>query len=163
MNNDSDEIKSCDYCHKPVSIYESLTEYGKHYHESCYIHRTTRELEKYRKKFLNGKLTRADKLDILDKFELLERLKSERTVFKGFVTVEERSSNTRSTQKVMVYKDRDGLIPVLDEQGNPVFKEVDNNKTQTAIIRPSVTRQKIPVASKQLSAKDIPRLLESLH
>ncbi len=159
----ADEIKTCDYCHTSVSIYESLTEYGKHYHESCYIHRTQKEIESYKKKFLNKNLTQGDKIDLVDKFNLVQKLMIERTEFRGFTPIcEFRKDTPLRTEKSVLYLGN-GLVAV-DKTGFPVIIETKSSTVsfRTLKLRPVVDRIKSDIKPKMLTVKDIPLLMEIL-
>lgn len=159
-----EEIKICEYCHISVSIYESLTEYGKHYHEHCYIHKTQKEIEGYKKKWINRTMTDGDKLDLVDKYNLVEKLKTERTIYKGNVPVFMKTNSTNeATIKTMLCHNKAG-VPVLDGDGKPVFIEEKVVCKEFAYVkaRPAVERIKTGYKPKLLTVKDIPLLMESL-
>lgn len=159
----ADEIKICDYCHVSVSIYESLTEYGKHYHESCYIHKTQKEIDGYKKKFLNKALTRGDKVDLIDKYNLVQKLMLERTEFKGFTPIAEFKKDTPlQTEKTMLYLGN-GMVAV-DENGFPVFIKTKSPSVsfRTLKMRPVVNRIKTDFKLKLLTVADVPLLMELL-
>jgi len=154
--------KVCEYCHAPVSVFESLTEYGKHFHDYCYIHNTQKELEGYKKKWINKSLTDGDKADLVDKFNLVQKLKSERTEFRGFVPIGEFKSETRTIpEKTMLVV---GTQVVVDQNGFPVFIESKDPTVSftTLKLRPSVARIKSRIKVKKLTVQDIPLLMESL-
>ena len=158
-----DEVKKCDYCHDVVSIYESLTEYGRHYHESCYIQRTQKEIDAYKKKFLNNSLTDGDKFDLVDKFNLVQKLIIERTEFKGFTPVGEFKKDTPlQTEKSMLYLGN-GWVAV-DEKGFPVFIESKTPSVSFSSLkmRPLVTRTKTGLKTKVLTIDDVPLLMGAL-
>lgn len=152
--------KKCDYCHEEVSVFESLTEYGKHYHERCYIHKENKELEGYRKKWINGKLTEGDKAEIVDKYNLLQNLKKETTVFKGFAPIQEIQKSTLLKKEKRVLSLPDGTT-VIDKEGNPVFIEVEEPAVSmsTKRLRPVVEKIKHPhKPKKHLFAEQILQL-----
>ena len=139
----ADEVKTCEYCHEAVSIYESLTEYGKHWHERCYIHKANKEIDGYKKKWINGKLTKGDKADLVDKFNLVQKLTSETTTFHGFVPVREVERHTplRKERRILTLP---GNVPVLGSDGKPIFVEelIPSVSCRYLWMRPKVTKQK---------------------
>jgi len=159
----ADEKKICEICHVSLSIYESLTEYGKHYHESCYIHKTQKEISGYKKKFLNNTLTLGDKDDLIDKYNLVQKLMLETTEFKGFIPISEIKTDTPLlTEKTMLYLGN-GQVAV-DENGFPVFIETKSPSVsfRTLKMRPFVSRIKKDIKPKVLALKDVPLLMEFL-
>ncbi len=159
-----DDMKSCDYCHDEVSIFESITEFGKHYHENCYIHKTQKEIEQYKKKFINNTLTDGDKDDLVDKFNLVQKLKTERTNFKGFSVVGDFQKNTPvMTEKTMLYLG-DGVV-VKDNDGKPIMMGVPSPTVSFTSfkLRPNVTKTITKTKCKVLTKEDIPGLMENLH
>lgn len=159
----ADETKKCDYCGEPVSIFESLTEYGKHYHEQCYIHRTQKEIDGYKKKWFNKTMTEGDKIDLVDKYNLVQKLKIEKTEFRGFVPIGEHKRETPAVTEKVVLAIGGGEV-VVDKNGFPVFIEVKEPGVSftTLKMRPSVAKVKSLIKVKQLTVKDIPLLMEAL-
>ena len=160
--------RQCDYCHTNVSIFEGLTEFGKWLHEQCYIHRTQKEIEGYKKKWINKKLSSGDKSDIIDKYNLVQKLMTERTEFKGLLLKAElnlkRHALTSEPEKRILYLDNNGCIPVFDENGFPVFI-IDDSPTiemRLAVMRPVVERHKTGFKPKLLTVADVPLLMENL-
>lgn len=158
----SEYDKICDYCRQPVSVFESLTEFGRHWHDRCYIYKTNKEVDAYKKKFINGTLSKGDKADLVDKYNLVQTLKADTVEFKGWVQVNEKIVNRRELtdepDKMMLYQDKDGLKPVLDEWGKPIFVE-DNTPSITlrnAVMRPNVIRR----ASKSKMIKSADEILQ---
>lgn len=154
--------KQCEYCHSNVSIFEGLTEYGKWFHEQCYIHHTQKDLEGYKKKWINKNLSDGDKADLVDKFNLVQKLKAERTEFKGFVPVGEFKSETKAIPERTVLAV--GTQVVVDTKGFPIFIESKDPTVSftTLKMRPNVARIKSRVKVKSLTVQDIPQLMESL-
>jgi hypothetical protein len=151
--------KKCTYCHEPVSIFESVTEFGMHYHESCIIHKLQSEIDAYKKKWINGKMTAGDKADIVDKYDLVQTLMSERTEFKGWEQIGEHKVERRFTHepdRMLLYADEWGTQPIL-EDGKLIMIE-DNAPSisiSNAIMRPNVVKTALPVTRKLLSAEQI--------
>lgn len=120
----------CEYCHNPVSVFESITEYRKHYHQACYIQRAQKELEGYKKKWLDGKMSKGDKTIFLDKYELVKKLMTApESKFRGWTPVAEKKRERITTEKRMVLeKKTTGYKEHKDEKGN-VIKDVDGRST----------------------------------
>lgn len=154
--------KTCEYCHQSVCVFESLTEYGKHYHDRCYIHNTQKELEGYKKKFINKSLSAGDKDDIVDKFNLVQKLKAEHTEFKGWMPIGEFKCETKAIPERTVLAV--GTEVIVDKDGFPVFIEskIPSVSFTTLKMRPNVTRIKNHIRIKKLTVHDIPQLMESL-
>lgn len=156
----SEYDKLCEYCHAEVSIFEGLTEYGKWWHERCYIHRTQKEIEGYKKKWINNKLTEGDKADLVDKYNLVQTLKSEHTEFKGFEPIADKECGARFTTEKTILS-LPGGIPVLDSDGKPIIIETKTKSVSCRYIwmRPRVVRTKQTVKPKLIkSAEEILRL-----
>lgn len=152
--------KKCDYCHETVSVFESITEFGKHYHERCYIHKTNKELDGYKKKYFNGTMTDGDKIDFIDKHNLVQKLKAERTEFKGFEPIKETERRTAiRTERSVLYLP--GGTPVVDQDGNPIIIEekVPSVSCRYIWFRPRVVRKKVPVKRRLLTVHDLPQLM----
>jgi hypothetical protein len=152
--------KTCDYCHEPVSVFESLTEFGKHWHERCYIHKINKEIETYKKKFINKTLTAGDRADLVDKYNLVQNLKSEHTEFKGFGLFEERTvvrkCLTAEPDRQILYQDEHGMQPILDGSGKQILVE-DNSPSisiRNAIVRPVVIRTKQTAKPRLIKSAD---------
>lgn len=159
----ADEVKSCDYCHESVSVYEGLTEYGKWFHEQCYIHRTQKEIEGYKKKWINKTMTDGDKVDLVDKFNLVQRLMVERTEFRGFVPISEYNRSTPVLVEKVALCIPNGEV-LVDKNGFPILMETKTPSVtmKTLSMRPSVARVKTGFKPKLISVQDIPLLMESL-
>lgn len=160
----ADDSVKCDYCHNQMSIIESITEYGKYYHQDCYIHKIGKEIEGYKKKWIDGKLSKGDKVELLDLWNLRENMIANKTEFKGFAlvgeTVTKRNVLTKEPLREALYEDRYGMIPVLDEDGNMKFKE-DNSPSieiRNAIMRPQV-RKSPKKERKLITMEELPKLL----
>lgn len=154
--------KVCEYCHKPVSVFEGLTEYGKHFHDYCYIHQIQKDLERYKKKWINKSLTDGDKVDLIDEYNLVQKLMTERTEFRGFVPIGEyKSESCAIPEKLMLVV---GTQVVKDQDGFPVFIESKDPTVSftTLKLRPNVVRIKSRIKVKKLTVHDIPLLMESL-
>lgn len=157
--------KTCDYCTKPVSVFEGVTEFGKWWHDSCYIHKTNKEIEAYKKKFLNKTLTAGDSADILDKYNLVQILRSEHVEFKGWGLFKDstvvRNSLTEEPDRQILYQDEHGMQPILDESGKKIMVK-DNSPSisiRNAIVRPVVVRTKQKKQPRQItSAHEILRI-----
>lgn len=160
--------KKCSFCSEYVSIFESLTEFGKHYHHNCMVHKLNIELETYKKKYLDGKMSSGDKTIFLDKFKLSRDLMVEKTEFKGWKMVEERKTKKFNKEKVMLVEPVT-FLPILDKDGKPQYVEdAYSNEMTVAILRPDVITQKMPQKTKALEAghvkktltiRDVPRLM----
>jgi hypothetical protein len=147
--------KKCDYCHEDVSVFESVTEYGKHYHESCMIHKLQSEINDYKKKFLNQKMTKGDKADLVDKYQLCQTLMSERTEFKGWKMIQETSRSTRKTIERVALSDSNGFL-IVDPNGKPVLIEEEGPSVEItyAKMRPDIVRTKLPVSKNLLKTAE---------
>lgn len=168
-------IKKCDYCRNEVSVFESLTEFGKHFHQDCMIQKLNKELEAYKKKFLDGKMSVGDKVIFLDKFEFVKKLVSEpREEFKGWKSIQNRQRQQIKGEKVIMVGDdylRTGSIP-KGEDGKPQLVDSgEHSETSFTIIRPSTEKTTTPVTKKSLSGcsgqkkltlDDVPRLMASI-
>ncbi len=159
----ADEVKKCDYCGGSVSVYEGLTEYGKWYHEQCYIHRTQKEIDGYKKKWINKSMTEGDKVDLVDKFNLVQKLKVEKTEFRGFVPIGEFKSETPAITERLALSLKSGEV-LVDKSGFPVIVEVKSPSVSMKLLktRPSVAKTKNLIKIKQLTVQDIPLLMEAL-
>lgn len=159
----ADEMKKCDYCGGEVSIYEGLTEYGRWLHERCYIHRTQKEIDGYKKKWFNKTLSEGDKVDLVDKFNLVQKLMVEKTEFRGFVPIGEFTRETPTVTERTVLALGGGEV-VVDRSGFPVFVEVKKPGASftTLKMRPSVAKVKNLIKVKQLTVKEIPQLMEAI-
>jgi hypothetical protein len=159
----SEYDRICDYCHAPVSVFESVTEYGKHWHDRCYIHKTNKEIEDYKKKWINGKMTKGDKADLVDKFALIQNLKTESREFRGFIPIDE----TESASHELLVEDKVMLVDAdycsngiqnCGDDGKPVFVSAKTPaiSIRTPKLRPDVAITKHPVRQKILkSAEEI--------
>lgn len=156
--------KKCELCHAKVSVFEGLTEYGKWFHERCYIHNTQKEIDGYKKKWVNGSLSNGDKMDLVDKYNLVQKLMAEQTQFNGFVPIGEFKRDTPSIpeRRMLV----SGTQTLVDNNGFPIFVESNEPTVSftTLRIRPSVTRTKrnVKVKVKKLTVQDLPLLMENL-
>lgn len=168
MNDDYD--KKCEKCKDTVSVFESVTEFGKHYHQNCYVHKLQLELEAYKKKWLDGNMSRGDNAIFLDKFQLTNKLKiAPQIEFNGWQPIKEHKRTQLSGEKRMIVDEQ--FRPILKD-GKPQY-EIDHTGSSmtTLSLRPNVRvtnrRQlkKSLSASKEqirLTAADIPRLMEEL-
>lgn len=161
--------KQCEYCHEPVSVFESLTEFGKHYHDSCYIQKTHRQLEGYKKKFIDGTLTKGDKAIFLDEFILSKKLIAEsKTEFKGWTPIGEKKKEHTAPEKRMLVDEQ--FRPITDTEGNPKFEETKTGSSMTTLImRPQVKVIEKPkklriaeIKKEKLTTGDIPRIMEQI-
>lgn len=157
-----DEVDICEYCHKEVSMHEWYTEYGKHWHPRCYTYKLGKDVDAYKKKWINEKLSEGDKADLVEKYNLYQELKSESTVFEGLVPVGERQRHTPlKTEKRMLYLP--GGIPVMDSTGKPIFVEEMTSSVDVRylLFRPRVRRIKNPLRPKLIkSAEEILQIEE---
>lgn len=96
-------LKRCAYCHESVSVFEGmLGDFGKWYHDSCMIHLLWKDIWKYRKKFIDCKMTFGDAIDLAEKLNLYHKLRSEKTEFKGVKPVTETKIQTRVVKEKVV-------------------------------------------------------------
>lgn len=178
--------KKCGWCNEVISVFESLTEFGKHYHHPCMIHKLNSEMETYKKKYLDGKMSAGDKTIFLDKFQLSQKLKNEeKPVFNGWKMIEERKTKSFPKKGKVMLVEPVTFAPILGQDGKPQY--VDDNSTNemsTAIMRPDITYTKPPerkslssgearkqikaadtdiiIAPKKLTLADVPRLMNSI-
>lgn len=159
----ADETTKCAYCHEAMSIIEGITEYGKWYHQDCMIHKLSKEIEDYKKKWIDGKLSKGDKVELLDMFNLRQNMIADRTEFKGLQLVAEtsfkRNMLTDEPLRQMVYLDNQGIFPLLKD-GKMVCIE-DNAPTidmRVPKLRPVVEKKPIQ-ARKQIEMQELPKLL----
>lgn len=159
----ADQGKRCDYCGDTGSIWEMLTEFGKYYHERCYIHRMQKEIEGYKKKWINQTLTDGDKVDLVDKYNLVQKLKVEKTEFRGFMPIGEFKSETPAITERLALSPGSGEV-MVDKNGFPVFVEVKSPSVSMRLLkmRPSVAKVKSLIKVRQLTVQDIPQLMEAL-
>jgi len=148
----ADISKQCEYCHEEVSIFDALSEFGKHYHQRCYIHKTNKEIEGYRKKWIDGKLTDGDKVDLVEKYNLSQKLQVEIHVFQGMTPIVEKERCISIKEKRMLALP--GGIPFVDSEGKPVFIE---ETTPVLSVRYVLTRPK----TKTIKKKDAPKYISS--
>lgn len=155
-----DYANKCDYCHEEVSCFEHIMEFGKHYHEACMIHKLHKEIDSYKKKWIDRKLTDGDLIIIKDKWELSQKLIKTRTVFKGWKPIKELKRERGKPEKLAL-SNPDGTL-ILDENNKPIFKEVDGKSTFiTYCLRPDVQRLiKAPPEPGQLGGKHQVRYIE---
>jgi hypothetical protein len=148
--------KKCDYCHEPVSVLESEMEFGKHYHDSCMIHKLQSEIENYKKKWINGKMTPGDKEDLVDKYQLSRTLMSEKTEFRGWKQVAEIHRATRKTTEKLLLSDSYGF-PILDMAGKPIVVEEESPACEVtyARMRPNTVTTKVAISKNQLENEQI--------
>lgn len=96
-------LKRCAYCHESVSVFEGLLgDFGKWYHNPCLIHLLWKEIWNYRKKFIDRKLTFGDAVDLSEKLNLYNKLRSEKTEFKGIKHVTETKTQERVIKENVV-------------------------------------------------------------
>lgn len=96
-------LKRCAYCHESMSAFEGiLGDFGKWYHDSCYIHFLWKDIWKYRKKFIDCKMTLGDAIDLSEKLNLYHKLRSEKIEFKGVKHVTETKTQTRVVKEKVV-------------------------------------------------------------
>lgn len=158
--------KKCDYCKDFVSVFESITEFGKHYHHRCMVHKLNLELEGYKKKYLDGKMTSGDKAIFLDKFKLSRDLMNETTEFHGWEIIEERKSKKVNKEKTMLV---DAQFQPILKDGKPQYIDAEySNEMTVAVMRPDVRKNTIMPIRKSLKPgeilrlKDIPRLMKEI-
>lgn len=162
----SEYDRVCDYCHMPVSVFESVTEYGKHWHDRCYIHKTNKEIDDYKKKWINKKLTAGDKADLVDKFDLVQNLMTETREFRGFVPIAESETTSHFdllTEDKTMLVDTDYCsngIQNYGEEGKPVFA---SSETPAIVIRTPKLRPDVVVTKHQVRQKTLKSAEEILQ
>jgi hypothetical protein len=159
----AEETKKCAYCHEVMSIMEAITELGRWYHQDCYIHKTTKEIEDYKKRWIDGTLTKGNKVILLDLVNIRKNIIETRTEFKGFCLQGETELNknmlTNEPLKRMAFKDTRGLEPLLKD-GKPIFEEDKSPSISIKLPKMRPVVEKAPgTKSKQIEMKELPKLL----
>lgn len=123
----------CSYCGFEVSEFDALFEYGKSYHQDCYIHMTNKELDKYRKKYHNDKLTVGDRMDIIDLDRLIKNIKNNKTEFVGFIPIGEHLAETPKETET-------SFLITKDSQEIKIERDVSTSSVRFLRTRPVVNK-----------------------